>query len=124
MPRRRPPKRRISWSRLSDDKLAEFSACQRQFNSIQRSEPTYVDADGKEREPTDEEAEAYEAEQLKIRPRMIELMKEMIRIPSTSDAQAEKFFAAVGDDLPTYIVTMEKYSESTQLGEASASSSS
>lgn len=111
--------------RLSDEEMAELAAVQRRFNAIQQSQTTtFVDGDGNERPPTDEEAEALEAEQLAIRPKMLELLKEMIRIPATSEEQAEKFFDYAQKDLPTYLVLVEKYGKSTQLGEASASPSS
>lgn len=111
--------------RLSDDDMARLSAVQRKFNSIQQSEePEYVDEDGKPREATADETAAFEAQQMSLRPKMIALLKEMLCIYATDVQYAEKFFEHAKDDLPTYIVLVEKHGKSAQLGEASASPSS
>lgn len=111
--------------RLGNEDTAKLSAVQRKFNTIQQSEePVYVDEDGKERPSTEEEDAAYEAEMLAVRPKMLELLREMIRIPATSETHAEAFFQIAGEDLPTYLVLIEKYGKTSQLGEASASPSS
>ncbi len=109
--------------RLGDKKLAELTATQREFNKIQQPSKL-VDENGDNREPTEAEAEELEEQALKLRPQMIELCRKMIRIPAENEAYVDKLLALAGDDLPMLLTIVEEYSESSQLGEASASPSS
>lgn len=106
--------RLIQALRLPDDKLGKLTAIQREFNAMQQEEK---DEDGKVIEPDQDD-------QLKMRPLMIEKLRAMIRTVTETEEQAESLISAVGDDLPFLMTIIEKYSETTQLGEASASPTS
>lgn len=102
--------------RLPDDKTLAMTRLNKEFQALQ---------DTTEREDEDGNLiELSEEEQLAVKPKMVAILCDMFRTVAADKDKVEMFLELKGDDLPFLLTTFEKYAESSQLGEASASSSS
>jgi hypothetical protein len=112
---------------LSDEETAAMAKLQRAINAVQGAEePKYLDENNQPRPATPAETQAWEDEQLKIKPKMVAILHEMIYLAAGEKGRpyAEKFFELKGQELGWLLALVQEWGKAAQLGEPSASSSS